>query len=408
MKENKNFLLVGILIAIMLVGIVSAQTQTEFQSSEGDNFIGRIISYIKYNIFQIGTFTVFGDTLGCSKYPNSIQLAKNPIFHSGQSVISFRVDEGTAFVNWFRGSPNDETYENHLTDSRQFLGEEFIKTGETISFTCDAGAYWNYDCYGEIYYCPNPCYSDSDCSSGSCDKSVLSSKVPDAGVCKITTEQHKTKVYKCDNGQKTYLGEVIYGDLNFCSSSLDSKYLIGTTDQCLPSEPSICNTPVTTENTVTENITKSLSLTEDEFNQASPKVIVAAMCLTGSDCAIRENYSTSCIFSNDIKNTDKNAVSLLSQSEGGLTSVCFGLSDTLFGFPAKILFGKDFGCINLDYKDPLISGTCRATETGGACSFLSKLSFFNITGNKCSDGGIILIGGIVLIFFLISMVGGKK
>ena len=34
---------------------------------------------------------------------------------------------------------------------------------------------------------------------------------------------------------------------------------------------------------------------------------------------------------------------------------------------------------------------------GELCDFFEKVAFFNITGNKCTDGGIILIGGLVLL-----------
>jgi hypothetical protein len=244
MKKN---LLIVFVLGILLVSIVSigaistVQTNTGNQITSytvkdvpGDNWLGRIVSGFKFSNLNIKPLTVYGDELGCSKY-----ASKSYTFKKGQQEQV--TTSSSAFVDWFRGSPNDGTYSSHPTDSRQFLAEDFV-TKSSISWTCDAGAYWNSDCYVDVYDCPNPCYSNSDCTSPqTCDKTVLSQKIPNAGVCRTSNPTHTTQVYRCANGVKTSLGGVTYGNVNFCSSPSDSKYLIGSTDQCLSYQPSDCS-----------------------------------------------------------------------------------------------------------------------------------------------------------------------
>lgn len=224
-----------IFFLILLIGSVVAQ-ENVFKASDGDNWLGRIISSIKFSIFKSGTFSVYGDTLKCSTSASSVITLKN-----GQSktITTSNFGTGQGFVNWFRGSPYNGQYPDHTSDSRQYLGESWV--GSSWTWTCDAGAYWNNDCYIDLYNCPKPCYSDSECGSGkTCDKSVLSAKIPNAGVCIAAPYTHQTQVYRCSNGVKTNLGKVSYGDVNFCTNPSATKYLIGSTDQCLTYEPTEC------------------------------------------------------------------------------------------------------------------------------------------------------------------------
>lgn len=244
-KQTKTILLIGIIIALISISFVNAQITVTINNNgninqnppvPGDNWWGRFIS----STYSIGTFSVYGDTLQCSKTPTGGTPIK---FKSGQSATVTAGTDGSAFVDWFRGSPTDGAYPTHITDSRQFLKEDFVTKGSSVTFACDAGAYWNNDCYVDSYTCPNPCYSNSDCTSPqTCDKSVLSAKIPNAGVCMTSSPTHTTQVFSCNNGVKTPLGGVTYGDINFCTNPSDSKYLIGTTDQCLSSPPLICTT----------------------------------------------------------------------------------------------------------------------------------------------------------------------
>jgi hypothetical protein len=421
--KARQIAILGVLFSLMLIGggfaysITSNGVTTEV-NTPFDNFFGRLASGIQYIIYQGGTFTVYGDELGCSKTANDIIKFKG----TGTFDLN-KYAQDAAFINWFRGSPIDGAYALHPGDSRQFLTETYLEIGKTnsISFTCDAGAYWNNECYGEIYFCPKPCYSNSDCSTNSgCEKSVLSQKIPNAGVCKLkdNTPTHKTNVYSCSNGAKTYEGQVSYGSINFCTDSSESKYLIGTTGQCLSTEPAICNTPTSEQNT---SSTKSLSLTEEEWNTATPRVIFMAMCQLGSDCMPRENYSISCIYSEEIKNINKNALNKLKSEDNDFkTKLCNGLAFnaadvSMIGVLKVVSWLSGAGsylyswvCTSEDMSTANISGTCRAKETGG--DFFISLAFFDANGDgkkDSTDGMIILFGGIALLFILIIM-GGRK
>ena len=217
-------------------------------SVPADNWWGRVISNLRYANTDLGPFSVYGDELGCSVTADRIGQFKAPSSYGYQVPPS-----GTAFVNWFRGSPYDGTYADHPTVSRQFIREDFLwSLDEPAYFKCDAGAYWNNDCYGEIYYCEKSvCYSDSDCSSQeTCHKEVLSLKIPDAGVCKVSTPTHTTQVYRCENNVKIDLGKVSYGNTAFCNDPTKTRYYLTAenTDSCLSYEPSICKsitTPIT-------------------------------------------------------------------------------------------------------------------------------------------------------------------
>ncbi len=224
-------------VIILLTSVVLAVQDISFPI---DNWLGRVFSAFK-EIADKSVFTVYGDELGCDKTPTKILRSRNDGTRNyDEAAISgfpiaispSLVNAETVAINLFRGSPTGE---------HQYLGELFLKKNEEWYFYCDAGAYWNKFCYVDLYACPNPCYANSDCKSGEyCDKSVLSQVIPDAGVCRITSPTHQTQVYRCENGVKTDLGKVGYGNPNFCIDPKDIKYLIGTTDKCLNYEPDEC------------------------------------------------------------------------------------------------------------------------------------------------------------------------
>lgn len=249
-------LILGILL-ITICGQINAviftQTEDVVDTSNyiSDSFWGRLASTLQFYMIKQGTFTVYGDELGCEKYPSHTQKWVNTVTPLGRTM-TITLEPGDAmFINWFRGSPTDGVYADHPGESRQFMEEVWLEYGKTpdnkYKITCDAEGYWNYECYVEQYLCDQPCYSNSDCPSGQyCEKTIISQKIPGAGVCKTSNPTHKTKVYRCENGVKTSLGEVSYGNTNFCNNPIDSKYLIGSTDQCLSTQPTICSeVPIT-------------------------------------------------------------------------------------------------------------------------------------------------------------------
>ena len=420
MKYLKAQIIIG-MVLLLLVGTVVAITETReteegISNSPGDNWLGRIISQIQFSIFKTGDFTIYGRELECeifSSQGNGFKIEE-------EAILTAEPGEA-GFINWFRGSPDDGTYSDHPGDSRQFMREDYIEYGksyDSTSFTCDAGAYWNNDCYWEFYLCPFPCYSDADCDSDEeCDKSILSQVIDNAGVCKEVDEEgeiieltHKTKVYECSDGEKTLKKTVNDGDLNFCRNPDKNNYLIpgvGPTGVCfvLEEEPKICTEkPEVVDGE--EVVSKSVSLTKSEWETAPPRAVILSMCQTNNDCAPRVNHTISCIFTESIKNINVNSVTEISKTEGGLVGVCFSLSDSIFGKVVGIF--ADINCVNSDLvENPQLSGTCRASpEKGEICDFLEKAAFFGITGDECTDGGIIIGGGLVLLFVLFSRLGG--
>ncbi len=227
-------------IAFVMAEVTVTKTSGNAVTEASSSWLSRLISSIKYSLLKQNTFTIYGQELGCEEYPDP-QNVFFP-FTKGDDIIASAMGE-TYFINWFRGSPNDGEYPDHPTISREFVREDFITGQDEANWVCDAGAYWNNQCYMEYYLCDKaPCYSNSDCVAPQiCDKTgLLHTKVPNAGVCRVSIPTHKTKVYSCSNGVSTYVGEVSYGNANFCMDSTDKKYLIGTTDQCLDYVPSAC------------------------------------------------------------------------------------------------------------------------------------------------------------------------
>jgi hypothetical protein len=284
--KKANFL--PLIIGILIIGLfpISAYSLGESDipgdtsSYIPDNWFGRIISK-----FNPSLFTVYGDTLKCSSTPTQIhQWKKTDI----QRNIIITADPGeNIFINWFRGSPSDGQYSAHLSDSRQFMDEIYLGYGggSTVTLTCDASAYWNYDCYFEIYTCPKPCLSNSDCLTGqTCDKSVLSQKIPNAGVCISFIPTHQTQVYRCENGVKTSLGKVTYGDNNFCIDSSKINYILPGGESsgiCVNYEPDICNKIPTEDFT---NAKVQIGVKADKIQEMTAEDLIKSSCTSTEQC----------------------------------------------------------------------------------------------------------------------------
>jgi len=167
-------------------------------------------------------------------------------------------------------------------------------------------------------------------------------------------------------------------------------------------ETKIINVGEITENVTIENITKSFSLTKEEWDTATPQEVILSMCLVGSDCLPRENYSISCIFSGDVKKINENSVSAITQTEGGLKAVCFGLADSTIGKIVNFVFGTNIICSNSKItKNPELSGTCRA-ESKSNLDWFKWAAWFDVTGDGTKDGTdgliiVIVLGALLLV-----------
>lgn len=419
MERRKGTIIALSIIAIMLIGIVAAE---EITSSMGEDFISRIISDIKY-LLKGNQFTIYGSDMSCSSIPDdkiymkSVGTGRQSYWFSTENPCNGK----SYYADYFRGQPGND----------QFITEIYYKDGTAYTtyavdgsagsktasgqISCDAGAYWENNCYIEIYCCSQgACKSNSDCSSSlTCSKDLsISNLFPELGVCRpSTTPTYKTKVYTCDsNGNAVYLKDVSYGNEYFSIDSTKNAYIKtdGNVVFYIPSESSIA---CQVQNQGDEK-SKAISLTEDEWNEATPKMIVAAMCQLPSDCAERENYTIKCIFNDEVKDINKNAVSALKESEGDFISqLCggakFSWADLGVVGIVKSLFWISGGgylynalCSSNQVE---ISGTCRATEKSGY--FFKIFAFFDINGDgvkDSTDGMFIFFGGIIFLVLILT------
>ncbi len=432
-KKYLEVIIIGI-VMVLLVGTVSAvkiesiDSNVEVSNTPADNWLGRIISKIKFSIFKTGTFTIYGRELGCAEYPTEIWT-----FKKGQKGTVTTDPGETGFVNWFRGGG---TYSDHPGVSAQFMHEDFIGDDESVSWTCDAGAYWNKDCYVEFYPCPLPCYSDSECASGEfCDKSILSQKIPNAGVCKESLPTHRTKVYRCADGEKIYLREVSYGDFNFCNYPDQNNYLppgSGASGVCYleENEPKICyEVPIGGS----EDESTQISLTKSDLKEATSSIIMQATCSVDSNCRPYmdeegdTNYTVKCRATDLNKQKIEDAAKEVCKDKWSWLSfkiwvpATVGLCALTIWNPAAPLcvaaagltvaagsskMALSAGCEL--HKVKAAEGLCIASRTGEGdiCAFFEQVAFFSITGDECTDGGIIIGGGLLLIILIFLRLGG--
>jgi len=435
MKEKKIFVIAIGIMVIMLVGIIAAE---EIPTNIGEGLVDRIVSYFRFIFHQSGKFTMYGVEMKCSSEPNT-KVYLTSAFLSFQPNQYFFASEKTCgdksfFVNYFRGQPGVPNIDDqYIKEIYYYKGKAYVTDGDgkggiytSPSIKCDAGAKWDNKCYVEIYCCPHgACQADSECLSGeSCKDASITLLFPELKVCQLNeVPTYQTKVYQClENGSAIYLKSISYGDktYSFCPEGKNNYLTIGGTSSgvCYATASEACKTQTQSS--------KSIPLTEDEFNQATARMIVISMCQVPSDCAQRENYSVSCITSDSIKSININAMKQIKTTDNDFkTKFCnllaFNTNDIsvigLIKFTSWISgigsYGYSFICSDKDVETATISGTCRAEEkeTDGFSAFFKSLAFFDITGDgkkDSTDGMIIFFGGIIILIFLISMMGGGR
>ena len=243
MKNWKGLILSVLIVITLMISLSSGALGESITVTNvpSDDFLGRIISWFRYNIKPA---TIYGVELECSVFANDIET-----FKKGESITFYKPAGKAAFINWFRGSPYNGAYSDHPNVNRQFIAETLLFGGvDSTWWTCDAGAYWNNDCYGEIYYCDSPpCKLDSECLPGEfCSfEGEFSREYIGYGTCKTEEElQHQTHVFRCSEGTKTYEGLASYGHVWWCLNPNHIQYLTSDGSKCLPQsqEPLECST----------------------------------------------------------------------------------------------------------------------------------------------------------------------
>jgi len=171
---------------------------------------------------------------------------------------------------------------------------------------------------------------------------------------------------------------------------------------------------------------QSISLSNDEWESATPRMIVAAMCEVPSDCSERiledgTILKGTCISSSEIEKINKNAVQRIKESAGesALTKTfCgdgkIGLDDlNLVGVVkgAAWFVGGSYFWKSLCNDESLeIKGTCRLEEKPfDIGKYLKEIGEkIKITGNPTTDGIIVIIGGFIMVMVLLNLVSRKK
>ena len=538
MKHRKVFV-IGTIIALMLFSNLAFATELT-ATAPTDNWMGRIVSWINYNIFKKATtFSIYGTSLSCSQTPSQTNLMKNP--EKVYWTNSQNYGAGSVFIAYFRGSPDNGKYVDHPSDSRQYLGEIYLEgttawktegsgSGAIVlnpQFTCDAGAYWNNDCYWEVYTCPKTtCVSNSECSGKFCDFSKSISSITGRGVCEVSSitisrvdipaREDNIRVLNIvwNGGQSPYTLEVEWGDgdvfyqegISSTSYSISHTYSAGTYNGAITVSDDnggdseslniiisgvdggngggtgggigvgnkqigeSCNNDIECQSyhcdkshwyslsqtcqPIPFSEIPKIALTKDKISTSTNDELLASSCLKDTEC-ISKNYSVSCIKISSLRQdgtlTDLQSSSFFSRADsvlkGGATGgliggsigviacgISFGSAIGLIlvpgvdalaigtaiticggaisgGITSGAILGASAGYIYTTDKDPLIKalkakdansvGICVLESSSSYCKYTSWAAFFPITKNKCTDGLIIIFGGLVLLILLL-------
>lgn len=189
---------------------------------------------------------------------------------------------------------------------------------------------------------------------------------------------------------------------------------------------------------------KKISLTRDQAEKATTTQLLASVCRLDSECVLLddEGYNAECISIAQLREdgilTKSDTDSLFSSAKvsGGIFGAGVGLvaclgTSVITGPAAPIIatscavagailggtvkqglaniFKQDELLNSLEAKDENDVGICVAEESFDIGSFIKKIGkTISITGDETTDGFIILGGGIILLFIMLNVLGGKK
>lgn len=155
----------------------------------------------------------------------------------------------------------------------------------------------------------------------------------------------------------------------------------------------------------------------DKVNDATGQMWLDAECTRSSDCKQITNYSVSCSGNEDITKVAKSKLA----SDFPDCSSClsfFGNLQNLWSW----ISGSDSKCISecgpiKTIKDKWIQvfgmkndpkGFCIAEKTEDFCKYTEWAAFIKITGTPCTDGIIVIVGGLFILIILMSAIGGRR
>jgi hypothetical protein len=185
------FVLTVLLAFASAFSVIPTDEEGDTSNYAMDNFIGRIISSLK-GTGLFATTNVFEEYLNCGKsVALEPKILRNTLLGTKSVKVTATSDEAV-YAYLYYGKPDG----NKQLASTQYLGKGGILS---VTFTCDAGAYWDNYCYVVVYNCDLPCGGDSSCSSTQiCDTSFIGMWLPGFGVCK---EVGPCDENYCDDGE---------------------------------------------------------------------------------------------------------------------------------------------------------------------------------------------------------------
>ncbi len=408
MKNIVVVTVVGIMI-LFLVGTISA---AEIPTTQGDGFIQRIISSIRYVLHQTEMFTVYGREMECSIYPDTTVNLVNTLLHAGRDRYYFDKENSCGdsfFVNYYRGEPGNDQYlkEIYYKDGNAYVTDGDGK-GSFYSpayVECDASAYWDKKCYVEVYCCSQgACQSNNECGyNEECGDGHITNLFSNLGVC-MSTEMptHTTKVYECfnDGSVSDILDEVSSDSINWCSNSDKDNYLLpsgGSSGVCYTPQNQPCyavgNGNGNGEGVSTGN---QKGIKADDITTLSDSALKNSLCVSDKDCVEGDCLTQDYLIDRGYLTESK--------AKSTLTSFCSeGSIITLIRmFASRIGLAPDVCGWFRDDLDSYVNNYGYCITEIEERNFLEGLAFLDITGDKTVDGAIILGAGVLIIILIMS------
>src|SRR3990167_8182433 len=441
---------------IIILGITLVSAIVEAPEVE-TSFFEKIINQFK-NIFSIGTFSVIGDSQGCNLQPKTtLYLQKGQKLNPNQILNSECAGEGLAdwFNNWKAWVEFGKNFNQEITCGSdeceiQFYCCPALSCSSPTTISCQIEK----DSVGNTWYrCPNEekilYYENNYKYCPSVEKVICWYK--EAGSCK-TREYSKSLCDECGKGEcSSYMNSPLYNSQSTCNSAIEctneckpldfGKFCSSSTayqtceksGDCYKIKITNCPSGQVCSNgecivsgeedeEEKEEEVKTLSLTSNAYNEATPEQIARAMFNLGYECPITNdkiltseeinvedyNWTIKCVSSVVIQETNRKAISAWLELQGNQASSWWEKYLAWKNQKEYEIFCEDKTLLNLIIRIPLItpdkcktylkdlpSGTCRATikaSEGGFCWQQANSWLSGITkSTNCQTNTIILI-----------------
>jgi len=175
------------------------------------------------------------------------------------------------------------------------------------------------------------------------------------------------------------------------------------------SEVGASNAVITVTNTSggsDDETQRQTSFTKEELEEATPKQILSAACDFSSECEERKGFEVKCKTSIDISSKNK----LAWEKEKGWWCTASSSDFSLWGVVKGVAWLVGTGIICEESQPP--EGTCVASaggDTSSICSVFSPIGEkISITDSPCTDGIIIIFGGLLVLIILMNLLNASK